>query len=198
MVPAKRVNGLIEDVLRHEGGYTDDSTDRGHNLRVANGDKYDSYCTNLGITQATLSGYYCRQATIEEVKKLPVSTAKLIYTARYYRNPRIDWLPDMIQPLMLDMSINHGPRNAVRILQGLLRKAGFDDCVKDGRIGPATKAMMVTLCNEMTFQAVNALVEERLAFYRAIIDNKPEQGKFWKGWERRALSFQITQGEQYA
>ena len=171
------VTEIINEILKQEGGYVNHPNDKGGP-------------TNWGITQATLSSWLKRPATIEDVKGLNKETAKEIYLIRYYHGPRIDTLPTELQPQLTDMAVNHGPRKAIQLLQETLNLAGFE-CSSDGVLGPATRATCATAYQSMGSYLINALSERREQFYNSIVANNPGQGVFLKGWLKRAQSFRI-------
>jgi lysozyme family protein len=170
------VQQLIDDVLAKEGGFVDHPFDKGGP-------------TNFGITQATLSKFLERAATVDEVKQLDVQTARDIYELRYYRTPRIDKLPELIQSFVFDCAVNHGPRRAIKFVQEVCNDAGFGPLTADGLMGPKTKAVAEACCASLQDWMLVALVEERQMFYVNIVSNHPDQSVFLKGWFARAKSF---------
>lgn len=168
----------VEDILRKEGGYVNHPNDKGGP-------------TNYGITQRTLSGYLGRPASIKEVKNLTVETAKEIYLASYFYKPRINGFPEAIQHVCLDMSVNHGPRNTVRMVQRTLAKSALVQIEVDGVAGPNTFKAAKKVYDEMGAYLINAIVDERIIFYEAIVQRNPSQSVFLKGWLRRARSFYV-------
>lgn len=172
----KTIDQMIDDVLKNEGGYVNHEYDKGGP-------------TNLGITQDTLSDYLNRQASIDDVKKLDKQTACAIYKKCYYTNPKIDELPLLIQPLMFDMAVNHGHKKAVKLLQELLSKKGYDIGIIDGVIGNKTCDGSKQAVDNLGKVFVNNLVNMRISFYNAIVHNNPSQKVFLKGWLKRARSF---------
>lgn len=167
---------LIDEVLRNEGGFVNHPADRGGP-------------TNFGITQATLSRFLQRAATIEDVRELDVSTARDIYELRYYRAPRIDKLPPPIQPFVFDSAVNHGPRRAIRFVQTVCNDAGLGPLVVDGLMGPKTKAVAEKCQLDMGDWMLVALVEERQMFYINIVSADDSQVVFLAGWFNRARQF---------
>lgn len=170
------VDQLIADVLEKEGGYVDHPADRGGP-------------TKFGITQATLSKFLERVATVEDVKNLELGTAHDIYELRYYRAPRIDKLPEAIQPFVFDSAVNHGPRRAIRFVQKVCNDAGFGPLIADGLMGPKTKAVANSCYESMQEWMLVALVQERQMFYSNIVAHDESQRVFLKGWLARARSF---------
>jgi lysozyme family protein len=173
---AINVQQLIDDVLTKEGGFVDHPFDKGGP-------------TNFGITQATLSKFLERAATVEEVQNLDVQTARDIYELRYYRAPRIDKLPEPIQPFVFDCAVNHGPRRAIKFVQEVCNDAGFGPLTVDGFMGPKTKAVAEACYAGLKDWMLVALVEERQMFYVNIVSSHPNQSAFLKGWFARARSF---------
>ena len=172
----QRIDEMVETILHHEGGFVNDPADPGG-------------ATNFGVTIHTYSKWLGRKATVDEVRNMDKSTAIEIYKAGYYYNPRIHTLDDSVQPLVFDMAINHGPRNAVRMLQRTVNLAGFGPISVDGVIGPGSRGAVKKAASAMGNYLVNALVEERIKFYNRIVERRPASKKFLRGWLRRAESF---------
>lgn len=172
---APSVNDMVETILQHEGGFVNHPADPGG-------------ATNWGVTRATLSSWLGREASVEDVRALERETAKEIYLALYFHGPRIDTLPPSVQPQLFDMSINHGPRNAIRMLQDVLNMAGFV-CDRDGVLGPQTRRQTNKALAEMGGHFINAISERREQFYRGIVAHSPKREVFLNGWLNRARSF---------
>ena len=170
------IDHMINDVLAKEGGFVNHPADKGG-------------ATNFGITQATLSRFLERVVTVEEVRDMDVQVARDIYELRYFRNPRIDKLPEGIQHFVFDCAVNHGPRRAIKFVQQVCNEAGFGPLTVDGLMGPRTAAVANTCHADMGDWMLVALVEERRMFYLRIIDNNESQRVFLKGWMARATSF---------
>jgi lysozyme family protein len=178
------VAGMISDILRREGGYVNHPNDRGGP-------------TNWGVTQLTYSRWLGRPASIQEVKDMSQETAKHIYETDYYIAPRIDKIPKELQPLIFDMSINHGPVRAIKILQITLREAGAYLAI-DGIVGPKTISYCEVALDRIGECFINAVVENRMGFYKSILDRDPTQVVFIKGWTRRAREFLVPVGQEHA
>jgi lysozyme family protein len=188
-----QVNKILSTILDEEGGFTANPNDRAHYGKAdpAKGRRWDCYCTNMGITQATLSDYYGRQATQDEVKNLSRDLARELYEIRYVSGPRFHTLPALIQHAMVDAGIHSGPRRAVTWLQRVLNAAGFGPVSTDGAIGPATRAAAERAAEAMGPVLVNALVEERRMFLQNLIDGDPSQKRFERGWMARLDRLEI-------
>jgi len=179
------IENTIKKIIRmHEGGYVDHPADKGGP-------------TKYGITQATLSNFLGRHAEAEDVQALDLNTAVQIIEPHYYHYPRIDQLPEMTQALMLDMSINHGPRRAIKILQAELQQGGYNVGNIDGIIGKKTLKTTEQALKAHGIEFTDQLIERRLLFYRGIIERNPSQKVFWSGWMSRAESFRPISGSFY-
>jgi lysozyme family protein len=172
------IDRMIEDVLEKEGGYVNHKNDKGGP-------------TNFGITQATLSAWLGRPASLVEVKALTKATAAKIYKKNYYFDPHIDWLPDRIEPIIFDIAVNSGPGRAVKILQQALLGKGFPIGQPDGVIGKNTIKYADQWVTNSGDLAINTLVDYRVRFYKKIIASDPTQKAFEKGWLTRAESFRV-------
>ncbi|WP_017941704.1 glycoside hydrolase family 108 protein [Thioalkalivibrio sp. ALE6] len=159
------VDQLIDRILEREGGFVDHPDDRGGP-------------TNMGITQGTLSEYFGRQATVDEVRKLRQDTARAIYRDRYWHKPGFHSLelPTALADMVLDAGVHHGPYQATRMLQ---RAAGTTD---DGIIGPLTQEAVLT--SDLIPLAAGFLAE-RAEFFGQLITRDPSQAAFAHGWMRR-------------
>ena len=170
------IEAMIDDVISKEGGYVNHPADKGG-------------ATKYGITQKTLSRYLETAVTIDMVKGLDLETARDIYELKYYRAPRIDRLPQDLQPFLFDCAVNHGPRRAIKFLQNVCNEAGFGPLSVDGLMGPKTKEQARACLEELGQWMIVALVEERQMFYVDIVERNESQEVFLKGWLARARSF---------
>lgn len=91
----------------------------GHEGKYVNHPNDPGGPTNHGITQATLSAFLKRKATIDDVKSLSLETAAKIYVVQYMRPIWFDELPAGIDYAMFDFYINSGAP-AVSIMQEIV------------------------------------------------------------------------------
>lgn len=154
-----RFAACLPYVLAHEGGLVDDAQDPGG-------------WTNLGITQATLSAFLGRPATVAELKALTPATAAPIYLANYWNPCRCDDLPPGVDYAVFDPACNSGPGHAARFLQEAVGVQA------DGSIGPQTLAAVNRIAPKLIISAIRA---KREAFYRSL----PTFDHFGKGWLTR-------------
>lgn len=166
------LDSILNDIIAREGGFVNDPADHGG-------------ATNMGVTQATLSDWLGRPATIDEVKAMTADTAKAIYASNYFIKPKIDQLPKAIQPVMLDAAVNSGPGQSIRFLQQVLNDAGYGPLTEDGGVGPMTVAAAGKADAAMGAELVRALVERRRGFLLRLAENNPSQQRFQAGWMAR-------------
>lgn len=136
----------LRRTLRHEGGYTNHPKDPGGP-------------TNWGITIADARRYWKRDATADDVKKMPLSVASQIYKARYWDALRCDEMPTGVDYAVFDYGVNSGTSRAIKVLERLL-KLPDDGKPDDTLIAKVNKAEAAWL--------VNAICDERLRFLRSL------------------------------
>lgn len=168
----------IMRVLNEEGGFVIDPNDHGG-------------ATNYGITISTLSEWLQRPATVDDVRNLTLEEAHEIYTIKYLSGPRIDTLPEPPRNQVLDIRVMRGPKIGIKMLQRVLNSAGFGPVEVDGVIGPGTRSACVSAQSQMGTLLNNAVVDERINYYKAIVDRDSTQARFIKGWTNRANSWRI-------
>lgn len=162
----------------HEGGYVDHPLDPGG-------------ATKYGITQRVYERWIGHEVNKQEMKDMPIQTAIEIYREEYFFQPKINLLPAPVQHVVFDMSVNHGQRQGVKLLQQALRDH-FDEVNIDidGRVGPQTIRICTRVIDRHGAKALmEAIVQVRLDFYDAIIKNNPSQEVFRNGWRKRAKDF---------
>tara|TARA_R110002051_G_scaffold60359_1_gene110551 strand:+ start:1190 stop:1720 length:531 start_codon:yes stop_codon:yes gene_type:complete len=172
------IDKLIDQVLRHEGGFVDDPDDKGGT-------------TNWGISKKVYAKFLGVDSTYiylsHLIKLMPKETARMIYKEQYYYGPKVNLLPHKLQSQVFDMCVNHGPRNAYKLLQRAINQESKSGLFVDGLFGRLSWAALDAVADKR--QLNNALVDVRLAFYRSIVDNNPSQQKFINGWTKRGESF---------
>jgi lysozyme family protein len=168
----------IDIVLEHEGGFVNNPNDRGGP-------------TNRGVTIKTYSEWLGRSATIDELRSLTYDEARDIYERLYLFGPRIDRIQEPLRTPLLDMSVNHGPKNAIKMLQRVLNALGFGPLDIDGTLGPQSVDAAKRAIAKDARLVRNALVDERLAFYNRLVARDRTQEQFLRGWTRRAESFRV-------
>ena len=148
---------IIEEVLKHEGGYVNDPDDAGGE-------------TNYGIAKKFNPDF--------DIKNLTKDGAKEIYYNKYWIPCKADKVPDKLKHIYFDMVVNFGKRGAVKVLQQAAVAKGHNIEV-DGGIGPNT-------LNAIKNVEVDRVRAYRVLKFAKIVLNKESQEKFWLGWFRRA------------
>ena len=172
----------IEQILKHEGGYQNKTTDRANK-----NSKGQWVGTNRGITPEVYEEVYGRVPTAKDMQKITKDEAVDIYRERYAQpikknlgvSPR-----DESFAQLLDIAVNHGYSGAVAMVQ---RATGAK---VDGKAGPATQEAIAN-----TPDLNNRLVDERHAEYDRIMKSRPETSVYSKGWHKRAESFRHGEPE---
>jgi len=171
------VADMIAALMRREGGYVNHPADRGGP-------------THFGITQATLSTYLGREASLSEVENLKAPLASLIYLKNFYYGPGIDQLPETIQEFVFDSGVNHGPRQALIFVQHSCNLLGAKPPLKeDGIMGDNTRRAASTAARRFSARFIKILIAERRHFYFKIVEAEPAQQVFLQGWLKRLAEF---------
>lgn len=167
---------ILIAVLGTEGGFDNNPADRGG-------------ATNFGVTAETLGDWrhLGRPATVEEVRALTQAEALDILGGRYIEAPGFEDIPwPKLRHLVVDMWVNHGPRNATLIIQHALKLPG------DGILGPNTLGKLkegASMGLGVNQKAFDAILAERIRFYSRVLANDVTQVRFAKGWLDRAADF---------
>ena len=164
---------IIEVVLAHEGGFVDDPDDRGG-------------ATNWGVTQAVWEDHLEDEFTSEDVRNFTREQAIALYKEEFWIPSQSEKLPEEIREVYFDMCVNHGQRNAVKILQTAVNAKGGNIDV-DGAIGPNT----IREASKLKLWEVQV---ERSGFYWNLVfvgsfyGKRNSQQKFIRGWIRRCFN----------
>lgn len=157
---------------KHEGGYQNRETDKGNFVDGVN------VGTNFGISAPTLKSHLGRDITTEDMKNLTRREAEEIYMNQYYKDSKINTLPEDKQEVMLDFYINSGPA-AIKTVQ---RAAGIK---ADGIIGPNTRQALENM-------SINDIVDARTE----MIFGSNKINEEWKdGLIKRSESFRTEDNE---
>lgn len=154
----------FEKTMRHEGGYSNDGTDRGGE-------------TKYGISKKAYPAL--------NIKALTLDVAKSIYRMDYWdriRGDRID--AQEIAEAIFDMAVNLGVAKACALAQ---EAAGISPA--DGIMGTRS----IGALNNATPDIFLAFFSLRvIARYVDICTRLPDQKRFLLGWVRRALGIGLT------
>jgi len=180
------VRDIAEEIVAREGGFVNDPDDPGG-------------ATNFGVTIHTMRALGLDldgdgEIGVADVRRMTRAQAVDIFVRHYFRRPRIDTLPGVLQASVFDMQVNAGA-NAVRILQRLLRGMGQAVAV-DGVIGPNTAGAADAAARAAPDHIADAYGIARRGYYFRLADARPGLRKFARsraggkgGWIRRAEAF---------
>ena len=180
------VQDIAEEIVAREGGFVNDPDDPGG-------------ATNHGVTLQTMRRLGMdltgdSQVSEADVRRLTGAQAVTIFVQHYYREPRIDALPAVLQASVFDMYVNAGAA-AVRILQQLLTDMGFPSD-PDGVIGPQTVRAAAMAAEAAPNNIADAYAIARRNYYYALADQRPASRKYARrrdggkgGWIARAEEF---------
>ena len=173
---------VLNTILKHEGGFQISSKDKG-NYNSAG----DLVGTNFGISAPVYEKYIGKSPSVSDMKNITEDEAREIYKKSYItpvtKNLGIPPESDVFEQVV-DMAVNHGYRNAVRITQ-----RAIGNIKDDGKAGPITKKAILKAIKDNPIGFNNSLVNSRSNFYKQIVNKNPSQQEFIKGWLDRASSF---------
>lgn len=151
-------------VLHHEGGFVNHPKDPGG-------------MTNLGVTKRVWEEWVGHEVDEKAMRALTPETVAPMYKAKYWDKIRGDDLPDGVDYVVFDASINSGPGRAAKWLQTAV------GAVPDGAIGAGTLAKVAAMDAKAIIEKYQ---DTRLAFLKSL----PTWDTFGKGWERRVTEVQ--------
>lgn len=179
--------GVMEKVLKHEGGFVNHPKDPGK-------------ATNKGISWDTWQRFAKKildmEPTLENLKKLTSEQAISIYEAAFWNRTKMETIddPDM-RYAFFDFYINAGV-NATKVLQKTLNTLQSKVVlVEDGAIGPKTIACLNSIDHKLLY---NTFIEKRKEYYQDLVKSDPGKKIFLKGWLNRTNTFkQKTDSNKY-
>ncbi len=146
-------------VLKREGGYVNDPDDRGGE-------------TNYGISK--------RAYPHLDIASLTLDQAEAIYLDDFWHGAGCDLLPEPVGFALFDSAVQHGVRNASRMLQRELRVTA------DGIVGPQTAK---AAHKAEPLRLVHGLLLTRAKLYHDLAIQEG-QAKFYGGWMSRLFHLQ--------
>jgi lysozyme family protein len=118
---------------------------------------------------------------IDKGETPPKEIVRSFYKANFWDKIRGDELPAGVDYLVYDFAVNAGVGRAVKTLQSAV---GTNP---DGVIGPATIAAV-----KSSTDLVEKFSNVKEAFYKGIVERKPDQARFIKGWLNRVAHVQTA------
>lgn len=156
---------MFEHTILREGGFTQDKNDKGN---------WTSGVIGEGVLRGTKYGISAAAYPHIDIKSLTKDVAKTIYRADYWDANDLNDYEPKLAGLWFDMAVNHGRRNAAKIIQTAL------GVTADGIVGRQTKAALAKQDTDFFSRVYN----ERILFYTKI----RTFDRYGKGWIRRACS----------
>ncbi len=170
-------------VLKWEGGLSDDAADSGGLTKYGVSWAYlkDLEQSRPSVLRDVLGTEFVTRSV---VRNLPKDQAWRLFKFSFWDPFSLDDQPLSVALCAYDMNVNHGSRNAIRIVQRAanMMQAVMPKLSVDGRFGPKTRAGMRHLnCPS----GIAALASKRQDFYDRIVENRPSQKVFYRGWSNR-------------
>lgn len=165
----------FERLIGHEGNYQNDYHDRGNWTTGRIGE---------GELKGTKYGISAMSYPHLDIRNLTKLEAMVIYRRDFWDRFG-DNMPAAVRFQLFDAGVNHGPGNAIRMLQ---RAVGVAD---DGRIGPVTEAAVQMSGVDDTLMKFNA---ERIRFFTKL----STFGKYGRGWMHRVADNLSFAADDYA
>jgi lysozyme family protein len=159
----------FEQMLKSEGGFTDDEQDKGNKL--PDGRKGS---TMLGVTQFNWEQHIGHEVTHDQMRKLTPADVEPLYKKKYWDVVRADELPSGIDYMVFDMGVNAGPGRSIKLLQASVGVPA------DGGFGPLTMAA-VQAANPV--ELIEQFSRNKESFYRGLDDFKT----YGTGWLNRVV-----------
>ena len=140
-----RFDKCLKEVLKHEGGFVNHPRDPGG-------------ATNFGITLGTYRATLKPNATVDDIRRIPVADVRKIYRHHYWKPIDGDGLGPGVDLAVFDLAVNSGTGRAKKMFREVMHLHGRDNAA-----------------------LVNQLCENRMAFLRRL----KHWNTFGTGWTRR-------------
>lgn len=122
-----------------------------------------------------------------DIANLTREDAIAIYRRDWWERYRMGEIQDAdVAAKVLDLAVNTGPVYAAMIVQRALHACGRRDVEIDGIIGSQTLAAINSVHPRAALLA--AIKAEAAAYYRLLVERRPELRRFEQGWITRAYS----------
>jgi lysozyme family protein len=175
-----RFEQVLTFSLRWEGGFSEDPADRGGR-------------TMKGVTEGVFHAWLADQGLpLRPVRDITDAEVHAIYRTNYWLSARCADIPPPADLCQFDAAVNHGPGGAARLLQRAINRCFQDMNVQtqlkeDGSVGPVTLREVKRIDAD---RLAAAYLAERRALYQRIVEKKPDQQHFLKGWLNRVADLE--------
>ncbi len=161
-----RFEKIFDYLLKVEGGYSNDKFDKGGK-------------TKYGIIEVEARKYGYKG----HMRDMPLSIARDIYNKKYFKGNRLDEIVNSkISLSICDWIVNSGSWGAKKAQQAINIIQGRQVLTVDGKIGNNT---LFALNNVDEKKFLEVYHELQRKFYRSIVESRPTQQVFLKGWLNR-------------
>lgn len=168
----------ISQVVKEEGGYQKGAADTGNYY------KGQLLGTKYGITPGAYYAYYKKEPTQDTIKNLTVDQAVPIYKVNYWDKIQGDLINnDSVAALMMFTVVNSGV-GQIKPLKALINATAGKKLVDEtkGTFTGKDVAALNSLPQDIYFNNLKAAREK---FYRSLVEKKPTNSVYLKGWLNR-------------
>ena len=162
---------LVPFVLKYEGGISDDPQDAGG-------------FTNKGITLKTFRSIYGKDKTKEDLINITDEQWGKIFKEYYWDKLKADDIESQsVANISVDWAYNAGVSTVAKKIQNIIGTK------PDGIVGSGTLKLINTKDSKELFEQIKAA---RIMFYKKLVEKKPTNAKFLKGWLNRTEAIKFT------
>lgn len=154
----------FERLIGHEGGFQNNPKDRGN---------WTGGKVGVGVLKGTKFGISAMTYPEEDIQRLTLERAKLIYKRDFWGPAGCDAVPEGLKFDLFDTAVHSGYPRAVKFLQKSTNE------VADGDLGPRTLQAIQSMDPERLIARFNGW---RLDFLN---DNPELWDEFGRGWAQR-------------
>jgi len=173
-------------IRRWEGGMSRDPNDAG-NWSTGKKGVGTLLGSNLGVTGRTLAmfrGVSVSTLRMADIEAITLDEATRIALRLFYEQPGISRLPwNRVTASVMDFGWGAGPTASVKMLQDLC------DVAQDSQVGPKTVAAYEALLAQGETFAAGAWWAMREEYYEALVERRPSDAIYLKGWDNRSRYF---------
>jgi lysozyme family protein len=173
---------FLDQVLHHEGGYTDNEDDHGN---WTGGQK------GKGTLKGTNFGISAKSYPHLDIINLTQVEAKEIYRRDFLANAEHNYGKNIVAFKMADVQINTGKSTLImqRALNNIFTKAPIMQrpLVEDGGMGNKTRVAVKSAINIVGEDAIiDEVIKVQKQYYQNIVNIDTTQNQFLEGWFNRA------------
>ena len=185
MAPEVTFEDVIDETLKHEGGYVNDSNDRGGMTFMGISRRWFPEEPIWQHIDEALAAGDDPNSLIQDLSP----DVEAFYRREFWDKWFCEQIPSIIRHRHFDFTVNGGQQSSTRILQKLANafcNTGIDE---DGLVGPATRSAigeLAALDDEMVEVLDIAYRSLQGEHFLNICASDASQRKFLLGWLRRA------------